>query len=78
MASHSKTNHILIKGNIRVDILLQPKPESGDLDYPSESHYEPALSDEKTVERRHREQRNLKRKKTDKINVVILKTKGHK
>ena len=53
---------IMVKENIQVDKLLQPRPESEDLDYPTEPHYEPALPDETTAERRQREQRNVKRR----------------
>ena len=52
----------MVKENIQVDKLLQPKPESEDLDYPTEPHYELALSDETTAKRRQREQRNQKRR----------------
>ena len=44
------------------DKLLQPRPENEELDYPTEPHYEPALPDETTAERRQREQRNVKRR----------------
>ena len=53
---------IMVKENIHVDKLLQSRPENDELDYPSEPHYEPALSDETTAERRQREQRNVKKK----------------
>ena len=45
--------------NIQVDKLLQPKPESEDLDYPTEPHFEPSVSDETTAEKEQREQRYL-------------------
>ena len=61
MASYSKTSNYG-KKNIQVDKLLQPRPENEELDYPTEPHYEPVLSDETTVERRQREQRNVKRR----------------
>ena len=47
---------IMVKDNIQVDKLFQPRPENDELDYPTEPHYEPALSDETTAERRQREQ----------------------
>ena len=47
---------------IKVDKLLQPRTENEELDYPTETHYEPALPDETTTERRQREQRNVKRR----------------
>ena len=50
----------MVKDNIQVDKLLQPRPENDELDYPTEPHYEPALSDEKTAGTRQREQRNVK------------------
>ena len=53
---------IMVKDNIQVDKLLQPRPENNELDYSTEPHYEPALSDEKTAERRQIEQQNLKRR----------------
>ena len=53
---------IMVKENIQVDKLLQPRPENEELDYPTEPHFEPALSDETTAERRRREQRNVKRR----------------
>ena len=31
----------MVKDNIQVEKLLQPKPESEDLDYPAQPHYEP-------------------------------------
>ena len=52
----------MVKDNIQVDKLLQPRPENDELDYPTEPNYEPALSDATTAERRQREQRNLKRR----------------
>ena len=51
----------MVKDSIQVDKLIQPIPENDDLDYPTEPHHEPALLDEKTAERRQREQRNVKR-----------------
>ena len=53
---------IMLKDNIQVDKLLQPRPESEDLDYPTEPHYEPALSDETTAKKRQREQRKVTRR----------------
>ena len=53
---------IMVKENIQVDKLLQPRPENEEHEYPTEPHYEPALSDETTAERRQREQRNVKRR----------------
>ena len=50
------------KENIKVEKLLRPKPTIEELDYPQEPIYEPALPDETTVEKRQREQRNIKRK----------------
>ena len=55
----------MVKENIQVDKLLQPRPENEDLDYPTEQHYEPALPDETTAKRRQREQQNVKKKRTD-------------
>ena len=52
----------MVKENIQVDKLLQPRPENEELDYPTEPHYEPALSEETTAERRQREQRNVRRR----------------
>ena len=52
----------MVKDNIQVDKLLQPRPENDELDYPTEPHYEPALSEETTAERRQREQRNVQRR----------------
>ena len=53
----------MVKENIQVDKLLQPRLENEELDYPTEPHYEPALSDETTAaERSQREQRNVKRR----------------
>ena len=51
---------IMVKDNIQVEKLLQPKPEIEDLDYPAQPPYEPAQADETTAERRQREQRNQK------------------
>ena len=53
---------IMVKDNIQVEKLLQPKPESEDLNYPTQPLYQPALSDETTAEKEQREQRNQKRK----------------
>ena len=53
---------IMVKDNIHVDKLLQPRSENDELDYLAEPQYEPALTDETTAERRQREQRNLKRR----------------
>ena len=53
---------IMVKENIQVDKLLQPRPENEELDYPTEPHYKPALPGETTAERRQREQRNVKRR----------------
>ena len=52
---------IMVKDNIKVEKILQTKPESEDLDYPTQPP-EPALSDETTAEKRHCEQSNQKRK----------------
>ena len=52
----------MVNENILVDNLSRPKAESEDLNYLSELHYRPALSNEKTAEKRRREQRNLKRR----------------
>ena len=52
---------IMVKDNIQVEKLVQPKPEREDLDYAAQPHYEPPQSDEKTAEKRQREQRNRKR-----------------
>ena len=52
---------IMVKDNIQVEKLLQPKPEREDLDYAAQPHYEPPQSDEKTAEKRQLEQRNRKR-----------------
>ena len=54
---------IMVKDNIQVDKLLQPRPESEDLEYPTEPHYEHALSDETTAEKIQREQRKAKRRR---------------
>ena len=53
---------IMVNEKTQVDKLLQPRPENEELGYPTEPHYEPALSDETTAERRQREQRNVKRR----------------
>ena len=53
---------IMIKENIQVDQLLQPRPKNEELDYPTEPHYEPGLPDETTAERRQKEQKNVKRR----------------
>ena len=53
---------IMVKEIIKVDKLLQSKPENEELDYPTEPHYEPALPDEKTAEREQSEQRNVRRR----------------
>ena len=58
---NNKTSHIA-KENIQVEKLLRPKPTAEELDYPKEPIYEPALPDETTAKKRHREQRNIKRK----------------
>ena len=42
---------IKLKDIIHVEKLLQPKPESEDLDYPAQPHYELPQSDEKTAEK---------------------------
>ena len=52
----------MVKDNIPVDKLLQPRTEKDELDYPTEPHYEPALPDETTAKRRQREQKNVKRR----------------
>ena len=53
---------IMVKEIIKVDKLLQSKPENEELDYSTEPHYEPALPDKTTAERGQREQRNVKRR----------------
>ena len=53
---------IMVKENIQVDKILQTRPENEELDYPTEPHYEPALPDKTTAERREGEQRNVKRR----------------
>ena len=45
----------MVKDNIQVDKLLQPKPQSEDLYYPTKPHYDPALSDATTAKKRQRE-----------------------
>ena len=52
---------IMVKDNIQEDNLLQLRPESENLDYPTETHYETPLSDETTAKKKQREQRNVKR-----------------
>ena len=52
----------MVKNNFQVEKFLQPNPESEDLDYPSQPHYEPPQSDERTAETRQRKQRNQKRR----------------
>ena len=59
-----------------MDKLLQPKPESEDLFYPSEPYCEPALSDETTAEKRQREQRNQKRRTDWQITCKDIEDKG--
>ena len=66
---------IMVKDNIQVEKLLQPKPESEDLDYPAQPHYEPPQPDETTAERRQREQRNQKRRPIGKMNAKQSKKK---
>ena len=53
---------IMVKHNIQVEKLLQPKLASEDLDYPAQPHCEPPQPDETTTEGRQREQRNQKRR----------------
>ena len=67
---------IMVKENIQVDKLLQPKPENEELDYPTEPHYEQALPDETTAERRQREQRNVKRGTDWQNNCKEIEDKG--
>ena len=40
---------IMVKDNIQVEKILQPKSEIEDLDYRTEPHYKPALSDKTTA-----------------------------
>ena len=67
----------MVKDNIQVDKLLQPIPESEDLDYPTEPHYDPALSDETTAEKRQRQQRNVKRRADWQNSFKDNADKGH-
>ena len=53
---------IMVKDNIQVEKLLQPKLANEDLDYPAQPHCEPQQPDETTAEKRQREQRNQKRR----------------
>ena len=53
---------IMVKENIKIEKLLQPKPGIEDLDYPAQPHYEPPQPDKTTAEKRQREQRNQKRR----------------
>ena len=53
---------IIAKESIQIDKLIRPRPTKAELDYPQEPIYEPTTSDETTSEKRHREQRNIKRK----------------
>ena len=53
---------IMVKENIQVEKLLQPKPASDDLDYPAQPHYEPPQPDETIAEKMQREQRNQKQR----------------
>ena len=41
---------VMVRDSIQVEKLLQPKPESEYLDYPTQPHYDPALSDETIAE----------------------------
>ena len=67
---------IMVKDNIQVEKLLQPKPEREDLDYPAQPHYEPPQPDETTAERRQREQRNQKRKTDWQNECKTIEEKG--
>ena len=67
---------IMVKDNIQVEKLLQPKPESEDLDYPAQPLYEPPQPDETTAERRQREQRNQKRKTDWQNQCKTIEEKG--
>ena len=67
---------IMVKDNIQLEKLLQPQPESEDLDYPAQPHYEPPQPDETTVGRRQREQRNQKRKTDWQNECKTIEEKG--
>ena len=69
---------IMVKDNIEVEKLLQPKPESEDLNYPAQPHYEPPQPDETTAERSQREQRNQKKKTDWRNECKTIEEKGPK
>ena len=66
----------MVEDNIKVYKLSQRIPESEDLDYRTELHYELALSDKTTAEKRQREQRNVKRSQTRKNSCKDIEAKG--
>ena len=66
---------IMVKNNIQVEKLLQPKPESEDLDYPAQPHYEPPQPNATTAKKRQREQCNQNGKPIGKTNAKQLKKK---
>ena len=53
---------ITAKESLNVDTLPRYKPESKDLFYPAEPTYEPQVQNETQVQKRERDQRNVKRK----------------
>ena len=53
---------IIAKESLNVDTLLRYKPEPKDLFYPAEPTYEPPVQNETQVQKRERDQRNVKRK----------------
>ena len=55
---------IMVKDNIQIEKLLQPKPESKDLDYSAQPHYESPQTDEQT---RKKATRTAQSKKEDRL-----------
>ena len=66
---------IMVKDNIPVEKLLQPKPESEELDYPAQPDYEPPQPDETTAKKDNVNSAIKKGKPIGKTNAKQLKKK---
>ena len=68
----------MFEDNIQVNKRPQPRPESEDLDYPTQPHYEPRLSDETTAEKGKENSATRKDEQTSKTHAKKLRTKALK
>ena len=65
----------MVKENIQVDKLLQPRPENEELDYPTEPHHEPVLPDDNS---RKKAKRTKKCQKTHRLAKHLQRNRGQR